>query len=117
MLSVARCRQKQKNFHTTTVVVKGCEWECSRVKEATLLLMDNLCTGLAGSVPVIMLMEISPQHHSTVLGKGNINLKIIMQVRWILFGNLFLALCGLLALDSLDSDPAFPAHQHRDNLP
>jgi protein bicaudal C len=72
-------RQKQKNFHTTTVVVKGCEWECSRVKEATLLLMDNLCTGLAGSVPVVMLMEISPQHHGTVLGRGNINLKIVMQ--------------------------------------
>lgn len=61
------------------MVVKGCEWECSRVKEATLLLMDHLCTGLAGSVPVVMTMEISPQHHSTVLGKGNINLKIIMQ--------------------------------------
>jgi len=72
-------RQKQKNFHTTTVVVKGCEWECSRVKEATLLLMDYLCTGLAGSVPVVMTMEISPQHHTIVLGKGNINLKIIMQ--------------------------------------
>jgi len=72
-------RQKQKNFHTTTVVVKGCEWECSRVKEATLLLMDHLCTGLATSVPVFMTMEISPQHHSVVLGKGNVNLKIIMQ--------------------------------------
>ena len=36
-------RQKQKNFHATTVVVKGCEWECSRVKEATLLLMEYLC--------------------------------------------------------------------------
>jgi len=72
-------RQKQKNFHTTTVVVKGCEWECSRVKEATLLLMDHLCTGLSGNVPVVMTMEISPQHHTTVLGKGNVNLKIIMQ--------------------------------------
>ena len=29
--------------------------------------------------PVFMTMEISPQHHATVLGKGNINLKIIMQ--------------------------------------
>merc|ERR1719312_2309991 len=72
-------KQKQKNFHTTTVVIKGCEWECSRVKEATLLLMDHLCAGIAGSVPVVMTMEISPQHHTTVLGKGNINLKIIMQ--------------------------------------
>ena len=30
-------------------------------------------------MPVFMTMEISPQHHATVLGKGNINLKIIMQ--------------------------------------
>ena len=36
-------RQKQKNFHTTMVVVKGCEWEAARVKEATLLLMEHLC--------------------------------------------------------------------------
>jgi len=72
-------RQKQKNFHTTTVVIKGCEWEGSRVKEATLLLMDHLCHQMAASVPVVMTMEISPQHHSVVLGKGNINLKIIMQ--------------------------------------
>jgi len=73
-------RQKQKNFHATTVVVKGCEWECARVKEATLLLMDHLFKG-AGHMhcPVFMTMEVSPQHHATVLGKGNINLKIIMQ--------------------------------------
>jgi len=70
-------RPKQKNFHAVTIVVKGCEWECARVKEATLLLMDHLCKG-SGSVPVFMTMEISPQHHATVLGKGNINLKIIM---------------------------------------
>lgn len=71
-------RPKQKNFHAMTIVVKGCEWECARVKEATLLLMEHLCKG-SGSVPVFMTMEISPQHHATVLGKGNINLKIIMQ--------------------------------------
>ena len=29
--------------------------------------------------PIFMTMEVSPQHHATVLGKGNINLKIIMQ--------------------------------------
>merc|ERR1719312_357022 len=71
-------RPKQKNFHAMTIVVKGCEWECARVKEATLLLMDHLCKG-SGNVPVFITMEISPQHHATVLGKGNINLKIIMQ--------------------------------------
>ena len=42
-------RQKQKNFHTTMVVVKGCEWEAARVKEAPLLLMEHLCG--SGTVP------------------------------------------------------------------
>jgi len=50
------------------------------VKEATLLLMEYLCKGLVGgTAPVVMTMEVSPQHHAIVLGKGNINLKIIMQ--------------------------------------
>ena len=30
-------RQKQKNFATTLVVVKGCQWEAGRVKEATMV--------------------------------------------------------------------------------
>ena len=30
-------RQKQKNFPTTLVVVKGCQWEAGRVKEATMV--------------------------------------------------------------------------------
>ena len=77
-------RQKQKNFHTTMAVIKGCEWEAARVKEATLLLIDHLCgtgssstpttpTGSAPGcffgagpqlIPVTMHMEISPVHHS-----------------------------------------------------
>lgn len=100
-------RQKQKNFPTTVVVVKGCEWEAARVKEATLLLVDHLCglyslqgaqhhqpstsptslgprseRGFGGDtsppggkrsdcqgIPISMAMEISPVHHSVVLGK------------------------------------------------
>ena len=94
-------RQKQKNFHTTMAVIKGCEWEAGRVKEATLLLIEHLCgTGCAtpttpvsgvhsgssggvsqssGVFPVTMNMEISPIHHSVVVGKNNINLRVIMQ--------------------------------------
>ena len=30
-------RQKQKNYPTTLVVVKGCQWEAARVKEATMV--------------------------------------------------------------------------------
>jgi len=81
-------RQKQKNFHTTLVVIKGCEWEASRVKEATLLLIDRFYNknGQQGSgmssvanVQVSMNMEISPIHHAVVLGKANMNLRAIMQ--------------------------------------
>lgn len=89
-------RQKQKNFPTTVVVVKGCEWEAARVKEATLLLVEHLCgtfscphspiveepnrvMAIAQTIPISMNMEISPIHHIVVLGKGNMTLRTIMQ--------------------------------------
>lgn len=89
-------------------VVKGCEWEAARVKEATLLLIDHLCgvssntptspaPPVSGSnstnvnvgyahhpstsvaFPVTMNLEISPVHHTVVVGKNNFNLRVIMQ--------------------------------------
>ena len=83
-------KSKVKNFHTTVVVIKGSESEASRVKEATLMVMEHLC-GSAGNATltpnmdpmdshsVTVNMEISPQHHAVVLGKGNMTLKWIMQ--------------------------------------
>ncbi|XP_076626288.1 protein bicaudal C isoform X4 [Colletes latitarsis] len=66
-------------LHATLVVVKGCEWEVSQVKEATVLLIHYMCQNLASQIQVQMSMEISPQHHSIVLGKQSCNLKMIMQ--------------------------------------
>ncbi|XP_015437107.1 PREDICTED: protein bicaudal C isoform X2 [Dufourea novaeangliae] len=66
-------------LHATLVVVKGCEWEVSQVKEATVLLIHSMCQNLASQIQVQMSMEISPQHHSIVLGKQSSNLKMIMQ--------------------------------------
>ncbi|CAL1677046.1 unnamed protein product [Lasius platythorax] len=66
-------------LHATLVVVKGCEWEVSQVKEATVLLIRYMCKNLASQIQVQMSMEISPQHHSIVLGKQSSNLKMIMQ--------------------------------------
>lgn len=37
-------------LHATLVVVKGCEWEVSQVKEATLLLINHMCDSLAVSI-------------------------------------------------------------------
>ncbi|CAD6208907.1 GSCOCG00010721001-RA-CDS [Cotesia congregata] len=66
-------------LHATLVVVKGCEWEVHQVKEATTRLIGYLCKNLASQISVQMSMEISPQHHSVVLGKQSNNLKLIMQ--------------------------------------
>ncbi|XP_017757341.1 PREDICTED: protein bicaudal C homolog 1-B-like [Eufriesea mexicana] len=66
-------------LHATLVVVKGCEWEVSQVKEATVLLIHYMCQNLASQIQVQMSMEISPQHHGIVLGKQSGNLKMIMQ--------------------------------------
>ncbi|KAK1133498.1 hypothetical protein K0M31_011303 [Melipona bicolor] len=66
-------------LHATLVVVKGCEWEVSQAKEATMLLIHYMCQNLASQIQVQMSMEISPQHHSVVLGKQSSNLKMIMQ--------------------------------------
>ncbi|XP_044005866.1 protein bicaudal C [Aphidius gifuensis] len=66
-------------LHATLVVVKGCEWEVQKVKEATIFLINYFCRNLANQILVHMSMEISPQHHSIVLGKQSNNLRLIMQ--------------------------------------
>ncbi|XP_054269355.1 protein bicaudal C-like [Macrosteles quadrilineatus] len=66
-------------LHSTLVLVKGCEWELAKVKEATHLLVKHMCDNLAGQVSILMMMEISPQHHSIVVGKNHENLKQIIR--------------------------------------
>ncbi|CAH0564702.1 unnamed protein product [Brassicogethes aeneus] len=66
-------------LHATLVLVKGVEWECDQVKQATILLMEYMCEKLASQIPIQMSMEISPHHHQIVLGKSHSNLKQIMQ--------------------------------------
>ncbi|XP_069954245.1 protein bicaudal C homolog 1 isoform X5 [Cherax quadricarinatus] len=59
--------------------VRGSEWDAARVKEATLCILQAYCDRLANQMPVQMTVEISPQHHSFVLGRNNETLKRIMQ--------------------------------------
>lgn len=56
------------------------EFDAARVKEATLCILQAYCDKLAKQMPVQMTLEISPQHHSFVLGKNNEVLKRIMQL-------------------------------------
>lgn len=67
-------------LHATLVLVKGAEWEVDRVKQATMLLVEYMCKSLANQIPVQMSMEISPHHHSMVIGKNHSNIKEIMRV-------------------------------------
>lgn len=48
-------------LHATLVVVKGCEWEVSQVKEATVLLIHYMCQNLAVST-IILSFCFSPLH-------------------------------------------------------
>lgn len=40
-------------LHATLIVVKGCEWEVAKVKEATLILINHMCESLAVSISVV----------------------------------------------------------------
>ncbi|KAF2365642.1 K domain type 1 [Trinorchestia longiramus] len=59
--------------------VRGSETDVSRVKEATLTLLKMLCGPIGNHLNVQMKIEVSPQHHSYVLGRSNETLKRIMQ--------------------------------------
>ncbi|XP_050532725.1 protein bicaudal C homolog 1 [Daktulosphaira vitifoliae] len=64
-------------LHSTMVMVKGHEWDVVRVKEATMQLITHMCGNLASQVLILMVMEISPQHHKIVMGPGNETLRAI----------------------------------------
>ncbi|XP_050429624.1 protein bicaudal C homolog 1 [Adelges cooleyi] len=64
-------------LHSTMVMVKGHEWDVVRVKEATMQLITHMCGNLANQVLILMVMEISPQHHKIVMGPGNETLRAI----------------------------------------
>lgn len=58
--------------------VRGCEWDATLVKEATLCVLQAFTGPLASQMAVEMTVEISPQHHAFVLGPNNENFKRIM---------------------------------------
>ncbi|KAK7603956.1 hypothetical protein V9T40_004229 [Parthenolecanium corni] len=66
-------------LHSTLVMVKGCDWEVIQVKAATIHLINHMCGAFANQVKVQMMLEISPQYHSIVLGEHQQNVKKIME--------------------------------------
>ena len=69
---------KANHSETTTAIIKGFELEAGTVKEATQLLIDHISGRKGNTIPVTINMEISPSHHSFVLGQNNVNLRVIM---------------------------------------
>ncbi|XP_053384044.1 protein bicaudal C homolog 1-B-like [Mercenaria mercenaria] len=71
-------RQRQRGYGTT-VIVRGSVYNEKLVKEATLKMMDLLLGKLTTPLPVNMQLEIAPQHHLFIIGRGGMNIKQIMQ--------------------------------------
>uniref|UniRef100_A0A2A4J394 SAM domain-containing protein n=1 Tax=Heliothis virescens TaxID=7102 RepID=A0A2A4J394_HELVI len=71
--------RNRPKLHANLLVVKGVQWEVQATMEATNLLMNYMCGPLANQTQVQMSLEISPMHHSVVVGRGAEQLKVIMK--------------------------------------
>ncbi|XP_033122346.1 protein bicaudal C homolog 1-like [Anneissia japonica] len=70
---------KRVRGYSTTITVRGAIDNIAGIKEATVRFMEHL-TGNAGVVlPVSTQIEIAPQHHLFMIGRGGVNIKQIMQ--------------------------------------
>ncbi|XP_052751164.1 protein bicaudal C homolog 1-A isoform X2 [Galleria mellonella] len=71
--------RNRPKLHANLLVVKGVQWEVQATMEATNLLMNYMCGPLAKQTLVQMTLEISPMHHSVVVGRSAEQLKVIMK--------------------------------------
>ncbi|XP_041364910.1 protein bicaudal C homolog 1-B-like [Gigantopelta aegis] len=69
--------KQRPRMYVTTVIVRGSVNNAKAVKEATAKLMEQM-TG-NGNLLVSMQLEIAPQHHLFIIGRGGVNIKQIMQ--------------------------------------
>ncbi|XP_052772195.1 protein bicaudal C homolog 1-like isoform X2 [Mya arenaria] len=72
-------RQRQRGYGTT-VIVRGSVYNEKLVKEAALKMIEVTLGKLPTPLPVSMQLEIAPQHHLFIIGRGGMNIKQIMQV-------------------------------------
>ncbi|XP_025087615.1 protein bicaudal C homolog 1-like isoform X1 [Pomacea canaliculata] len=77
MYNVTITFKQRPRMYVTTVVVRGSVIHAKAVKEAAGRIMEQF-TGSANH-PVSMQLEIAPQHHMFIIGRGGINIKQIMQ--------------------------------------
>lgn len=71
-------KQKPRTY-LTIITVRGSVYNAKMVKEATARLMEHLMNSVGVSLSVSMQLEIAPQHHLFMIGRGDMNIKQIMQ--------------------------------------
>ncbi|XP_072051259.1 LOW QUALITY PROTEIN: protein bicaudal C homolog 1-like [Amphiura filiformis] len=71
-------KQRSRGY-STTVTVRGASNNAAGLKEGTLRLMEHLTGSLGVTLPVSTQIEIAPQHHQFMIGRGGLNIKQIMQ--------------------------------------
>ncbi|XP_012936522.1 protein bicaudal C homolog 1-A [Aplysia californica] len=70
-------QRARTTYASSTLVVRGSVHSAKGVKQATARLMETLAGNM--SLPVSMQLEIAPQHHLFIIGRGGVNIKHIMQ--------------------------------------
>lgn len=77
--SVTVTFKQRPRVYVTTVIVRGSVSNAKAMKEATAVLMKHLTGNQAVVIPVSIQLEIAPQHHLFMIGRGGANIKQIMQ--------------------------------------
>ncbi|XP_033735384.1 protein bicaudal C homolog 1-B-like [Pecten maximus] len=70
--------RQRPRVYATTVIVRGSVCNAKSVKEGTASLMEHLTSNVSAPLPVSMQLEIAPQHHLFIIGRGGMNVKQIM---------------------------------------
>ncbi|XP_021365322.1 protein bicaudal C homolog 1-like [Mizuhopecten yessoensis] len=76
--NVAISFRQRPRVYATTVIVRGSVCNAKSVKEGTASLMEHLTSNVSAQLPVSMQLEIAPQHHLFIIGRGGMNVKQIM---------------------------------------
>ncbi|KAJ8317838.1 hypothetical protein KUTeg_002929 [Tegillarca granosa] len=71
--------RQRPRVYVATVIVRGSVCNAKSVKEGTARLMEHLTGNVGTPMPVSMQLEIAPQHHLFIIGRGMMNIKQIMQ--------------------------------------
>ncbi|XP_023931361.1 protein bicaudal C homolog 1-B isoform X2 [Lingula anatina] len=71
--------KQRPRMYVTTVIVRGTVSNAKAVTMATKAVMEHLAGNSGTNIPISTQLEIAPQHHLFMIGRGGMNVKHIMQ--------------------------------------